>query len=672
VNKINSMRLIDQDPYLQPYLGILQSRLKRFESRLGEINTHFSDLISFASWHKDLGFHLKSGQLVYRDWIPQVKQVALVGDFNLWDKNSHPLKKENNDLWSIKIPVDTFPSQTPHQQKIKLRIQTEKGEWIDRIPAMVNYCFQDPTSKEFYGLLWFPEKKHVWKSNAPKAPQPLLVYEAHIGMAQEKQGLGTYLEFRDEIIPRIAKGNYNAIQLMGIQEHPYYGSFGYQVSSYFAPSSRFGTPEDLKSLIDTAHSYGLIVILDLVHSHSVKNTLDGLGEYNGTDYQYFHSGPKGIHSLWDSRLFNYGKHEVQRFLLSNIVYWLEEFHFDGFRFDGVTSMLFEHHGHYKQFNHYDMYFGKDVEEDSILYLQLANTVMHQVKKEVISIAEDISGMPGLCRPIDEGGIGFDYRMHMGVADFWIKIIKEYKDENWPLNELYHELTTGRFGEKKICYAESHDQAMVGDKTLAFQLMDKEMYSNMSKNNPSLIIDRGISLLKLIRYLTISLGGDGYLNFMGNEFAHPEWIDFPREGNNNSYHYARRQWSLCDNQNLKYSYLLNFDRDMLKVTVQNKEANAMRPTLLNLDTVNSVLIFCKGDLVWFFNFHPTKSIEGYQFGVQTKGKYKVEFETDDLQYGGFNRIEKECLYETTEENSHGRAFSLKIYTPSRTAILLKRQ
>jgi 1,4-alpha-glucan branching enzyme len=519
--------------------------------------------------------------------------------------------------------------------------------------------------------LWFPKKKHVWKNKAPKSPKPLLIYEAHIGMAQEKGGVGSYVEFRDYILPRIAEGNYNAIQLMGIQEHPYYGSFGYQVSSYFAPSSRFGTPDELKSLIDKAHSYGIAVILDLVHSHSVKNTLDGLSDYNGTEYQYFHSGPQGYHTLWDSRLFNYGKHEVQRFLLSNILYWLEEFHFDGFRFDGITSMLYKHHGHYKQFNHYDMYFSNEVDEDAICYLQLANEVIHEFNKEAISIAEDISGMPGLCRPISEGGIGFDYRMHMGVADFWIKIIKEVSDENWPLDSLYHELTTGRPGEKKVCYAESHDQAMVGDKTLSFQLMDKEMYSHMSKDTPSILIDRGISLLKLIRFMTISLGGEGYLNFMGNEFGHPEWIDFPRVGNNNSYHYARRQWSLKDNENLKYSLLANFDREMLKVFIENVEILDHRPELLNLDKANSVLIFSRGDYVWLFNFHPINSIESYQFGLDNTGKYKVIFESDNSEFGGFNRIDSKIKYETEEVGSHGRAHSLKIYTPSRSAILLKR-
>lgn len=665
------MHIIEQDPYLNPYANILQKRQGRLDSKLEEINKDFDDLINYASWHKELGFHKERGKLVYRDWIPQVQKVSLVGDFNSWNFDSHPLTRGNSDLWSAKISLADFPNEIPHQQKIKLRMLTDAGETIDRIPAMINFTYQDPASMQFYGALWFPKKNHVWKHESPKSPKPLLIYEAHIGMAQEKGGIGTYIEFRDNILPRIAKAKYNAIQLMGIQEHPYYGSFGYQVSSYFAPSSRFGSPDDLKSLIDKAHSLGLAVILDLVHSHAVKNTLDGLSEYNGTDYQYFHGGPRGYHTLWDSRLFNYGKKEVQRFLLSNILYWLEEFHFDGFRFDGITSMLYMHHGHYKQFNHYDMYFSDEVDEDAILFLQLANEVIHQFNKKAISIAEDISGMPGLCRPITEGGIGFDYRMHMGVADFWIKIIKECKDENWPIDTLYHELTTGRPGEKKVCYAESHDQAMVGDKTLAFHLMDKEMYTHMSKNLPSLLIDRGISLLKLIRFLTISLGGEGYLNFMGNEFGHPEWIDFPREGNNNSYHYARRQWSLCDNEELKYAYLSEFDRDMLGIFVDNKKIIDNKPQLLNLDKDNCVLIFMRGDFIWIFNFHPSKSIEGYQFGLDSQGKYKVILETDHPKYGGFDRIDRSATYKTVQESSHGRDFSLIIYTPSRSAILLKR-
>ena len=447
IYNIKQMHIVEQDPYLEPYANVVQGRQSRWSARLEEINKQFDSLLNYASWHKDLGFHIERGHLVYRDWIPQVKQVFLVGEFNSWKEDLHPMIRGNSDLWSIKIPLKSFPQQSPHLQKIKLRMQIENGNFIDRIPAMMNHCYQDPISMEFCGLLWFPEKKYVWKSKWPTPPKPLLIYEAHVGMAQEKDGVGTYQEFRDSILPRIAEGNYSAIQLMGIQEHPYYGSFGYQVSSYFAPSSRFGTPDDLKSLIDRAHALGLSVILDLVHSHSVKNTLDGLSEYNGTEYQYFHEGPRGYHTLWDSRLFNYGKHEVQRFLLSNILYWLDEFHFDGFRFDGITSMLYLHHGHYKQFNHYDMYFNNEVDEEAICYLQLANEVIHQYNKNAISIAEDISGMPGLCRPISEGGIGFDFRMHMGVADYWIKILKECKDENWPLDSIYHELTNGRRDEK---------------------------------------------------------------------------------------------------------------------------------------------------------------------------------------------------------------------------------
>lgn len=666
-----SMHIVEQDPYLTPYLAVLQHRQDRFEHRMEEVCREYRSLQKFANWHMELGFQFHDKKVIYRDWLPQILSASIVGDFNHWDTEQHVLKRIMGDIWEVEIPYKDFPKSNPHEQKLKIRIQAADGRTIDRIPAMIRYCYQDPISFEFYGKLWCPKKPYEWKYQAPKQPKQLLIYEAHIGMAQEKEGVGTYAEFKKNILPRIAKGNYNAIQLMGIQEHPYYGSFGYQVSSYFAPSSRFGNPEDLKSLIDAAHKLGLLVILDLVHSHAVKNVLDGLSEYNGTDYQYFHGGGRGSHSLWDSRLFQYGKTEVQRFLLSNIAYWLEEFCFDGFRFDGVTSMLYLHHGHYKQFNHYDMYFNDEVDEDAILYLQLANHLTHKISKNALTIAEDISGMPGLCRPIEDGGIGFDYRMHMGVADFWVKILKEYKDENWPLDTIYHELTTGRIGEKKICYAESHDQAMVGDKTLAFQLMDKEMYTHMSKSTPSLLIDRGICLLKMIRFLTVSLGGNGYLNFMGNEFGHPEWIDFPREGNNNSYLYARRQWSLVDDATLRYGDLAKFDREMLNLFGQESNITKVLPSLINLDKENNVLIFSRGDYIWFFNFHPERSIKDYQFGVDKKGDYRVIFETDSLQYSGFGRIDTQYIYKSERKPMHGHPCSLTIYTPNRAAFLLKR-
>ena len=304
--------------------------------------------------------------------------------------------------------------------------------------------------------------------------------------------------------------------------------------------------------------------MDLVHSHSVRNVNEGLGLFDGSPGQYFHTGDRRIHRAWDSLCFDYGKDSVIHFLLSNCSYWLEEYKFDGFRFDGITSMIYYDHGLEKNFTSYNDYFDGNQDEDALIYLYLANKLIQQIRPGALTIAEEMSGMPGIAAPTERNGYGFSYRLSMGVPDFWIKLVKETMDENWDMGKLMYELTQHRPEEKIISYCESHDQALVGDKTLIFRMIDAEMYNGMSKSYHSLTIDRGIALHKMIRLITFATSGGGYLNFMGNEFGHPEWIDFPREGNNWSFKYARRQWHLADNKDLKYFDLANFDRKMVKL------------------------------------------------------------------------------------------------------------
>ncbi|MEM8895286.1 MAG: alpha amylase C-terminal domain-containing protein, partial [Bacteroidota bacterium] len=492
------------------------------------------------------------------------------------------------------------------------------------------------------------------------------IYECHVGMAQEKEGLGSYREFADLTLPRIKAQGYNAIQVMAVQEHPYYGSFGYHVSSFFAPSSRFGNPDDLRYMVNKAHELGIAVIMDIVHSHAVKNIAEGLNEFDGTDDHYFHPGGKGYHDGWDSKLFNYGKEEVLRFLLSNVRYWLEEFHFDGFRYDGVTSMLYFHHGNIS-FDNYGKYFEDGVDWDVLTYLQLASTLAKQINKSCILIAEDMSGMPGLCRPVKEGGLGFDFRLAMGIPDFWIKYLKEKTDDAWNIHEMWGTMTNRRYGERTIAYAESHDQALVGDKTLAFWLMDKEMYFNMHVDHENLVVDRGIALHKMLRLFSMSLGGEGYLNFIGNEFGHPEWIDFPREGNNWSYKYARRQWSLVDNQDLKYKYLNAFDADMLSVAQSAHLLTGGQAEQLNMDETNQTIIFERQGLIFLFNFHHSNAIPDYRFRVSKKGEYKIVLNSDSPKYGGFDRVDDVMTYPCV--TLFGEHF-LSVYLPNRTCLILK--
>lgn len=669
MSKKNIPVLIKDEPWLEGFEKSVQARIDRFHSAKFHIENEFGSILEFANFHQYYGVHyepIRKGW-TYREWAPAAQQLYLMGDFNNWDRYSHPLKKNRRGDWEIFLPYHDYKDSFIHESKIKVHVVGENGSALDRIPAYITRVVQDEASHDFSGQLWFPETPYEWKDqnfDPAASTQMPLIYECHVGMALEKEGVGTYQEFTDEILPRIKAGGYNAIQLMAVMEHPYYGSFGYHVSNFFAPSSRFGTPEELKALIDTAHSMGIAVIMDIVHSHAVKNVNEGLNEFDGSNHQYFHPGERGYHEGWDSKLFDYGKWEVQQFLLSNIRYWLDEFHFDGFRFDGATSMLYKHHGH-AGFESAESYFNEGVDEDAVLYFQLANTVIHEVKPKAISIAEEVSGMPGLCRQVEDGGLGFDFRLAMGIPDFWIKTLKHKKDEEWDMFEIWHELTNRPAKEKSIAYAESHDQALVGDKSIAFWLMDKEMYFSMSVLQQNLTIDRGISLHKMIRLITLTLGGEGYLNFIGNEFGHPEWVDFPREGNNWSYQYARRQWSLVDTEHLRYQQLNEWDKEIIGLA-NNYKIPASPPAIqLYLDPDKKILAYQRADLIFIFSFHPTESYFGYPIPLPEGGEYKIILESDEKRFGGFERLDMDINYSTDEKSN------IHVYLPNRAAMVLKK-
>jgi 1,4-alpha-glucan branching enzyme len=667
LEKEKVLSIVKEDPWLEPYVHDVYERFARYKRSRREIEEVAGSLLLFAKAHEYYGINFDPGRggWYYREWAPNAQHLFLTGDFNGWNRNSHRMERNIHGDWEIFLPLDEYKSTFVHGSRIKVHVQAGNGAH-DRIPAYIRRVIQDPKTYDFSGQLWFPDPFPWTDGNFKRADnfkQPV-IYECHVGMAQEHPGVGTYREFADMVLPRISEGGYDAVQMMAIMEHPYYGSFGYHVSSFFAPTSRFGTPEDLKYLVNKAHEMGLTVIMDIVHSHAVKNFAEGLNEFDGSDNQYFHRGGRGYHEGWDSRLFDYGRWEVKKFLLSNVRYWLGEFHFDGFRFDGVTSMLYFHHGH-TSFDHYDKYF-YEVDWDAVTYLQLANAVLHEFKDHTISIGEDVSGMPGLCRRPEDGGIGFDFRLGMGIPDFWIKTLKEKQDEDWNIYEMWSVLNNRRYKEKTIAYAESHDQALVGDKTIAFWLMDKEMYYQMRISDPNLIIDRGIALHKMIRLLTISLGGEGYLNFIGNEFGHPEWVDFPREGNNWSYHYARRQWSLVDREDLKYKYLAQWDKAMINLIRSNHILETSETMQLNMDETNKVIIFEKNKLIFVFNFSSENSIYGYRFRVPDKGTYRIILNSDRSLFGGFDRVDDSIDY-ITDENQ-----IISLYLTNRTALVLQKK
>ncbi|MCF6246043.1 MAG: alpha amylase C-terminal domain-containing protein [Desulfobacula sp.] len=655
------------DPGLFPFTGVIRSRIdaaKNLHQRICLENKGSVRL--FADYHHIFGLHFKKGAWIFREWAPNAKKIFILCDKTAWQKQAcFELQKKEDGIFEGRFAENTFA----HSDLFRLRVVWPGGEG-DRIPSAAVRVVQDPDTLIFNAQVWHPQQAYKWKIPnfiAPKAP--LLIYETHVGMALEERRIGTYTEFTRHILPKIHHAGYSTIQLMAIQEHPYYGSFGYHVSSFFAPSSRFGTPDELRHLIDTAHEMGIRVLMDIVHSHSVRNEVEGLSKFDGTLYQFFHDGHRGVHKLWDSRCFDYSKSRVIQFLLSNLKYWIEEFHIDGFRFDGITSMLFKDHGIGRVFTRYDDYYGPGFDVAALSYLSLANSLVHDITPRAITIAEDVSGYPGLAVPAKKGGIGFDYRFSMGIADFWIKLLKDFRDEQWPLGTLWYELTTHRNQEKTISYAECHDQALVGDKTLMMHLMGAHIYTAMRKENTNIQTVRGVALHKMIRLITICTANAGYLNFMGNEFGHPEWVDFPSQQNQFSYYYARRQWSLKYDTDLYFACLFEFDRQMIKILKTQNLFLTKEIRLLRIHEDDRIIAFERKGMLFAFNFHPTRSYTDYLIDAPP-GKYYMILDTDEERFGGLKRLKKGQLHFTTHDPEQpGHQNQLSLYLPSRTALAL---
>eukprot|EP00270_Netrium_digitus_P010927 TRINITY_DN3429_c0_g1_i1.p1 TRINITY_DN3429_c0_g1~~TRINITY_DN3429_c0_g1_i1.p1 ORF type:complete len:809 (-),score=149.83 TRINITY_DN3429_c0_g1_i1:192-2618(-) len=678
----DGLGVVQVDPNLMNHESHLRYRYSEFLKKKRAIDRYEGGLESFSLGYKKMGFSKEEDAILYQEWAPAVNMAQLVGDFNGWNGCNHQMQRNTFGVWSIRIPDAGGKPAIPHGSRVKVRLRRPDGQWVDRIPAWIHWATSEPgkMGATYDGIYWDPPltERYEFKHLRPAKPAAPRIYEAHVGMSSEEPRVATYIEFANKVLPRIKANGYNTVQLMAVMEHSYYGSFGYHVTNMFAASSRSGTPEDLKFLVDKAHSMGLRVLMDVVHSHVSNNVHDGL---NGFDFgqkaeeSYFHTGERGYHKLWDSRCFNYGNWEVLRFLLSNLRWWMEEYQFDGFRFDGVTSMLYHHHGLNMSFSgNYHEYFSTSTDVDAVVYLMLANDLIHGLYPDATVIAEDVSGMPTLCLPVPTGGIGFDYRLAMAIPDQWIELLKDRPDESWSMGEIVHTLTNRRYTEKCVGYAESHDQCMVGDKSFAFLLMDREMYFNMSAlASPTPVIERGIALHKMIHFITMALGGDGYLNFMGNEFGHPEWVDFPREGNGWSYDKCRRQWSLADESHLRYKFMCRFDKAMNELDEKWKFLSSDHQIVSSANEAEKVIVFERGELVFIFNFHPSKTYSGYKIGCKTAGKYQVALDSDALEFGGLGRVGHDVDHFSSPEgepgkpetNFNNRCVSIRVLSPSRS-------
>jgi len=654
-------RILELNPQLQSFAGDIDLRMFLYRATKGRLLAEGQTLNDFANAHNYYGFHRTETGWVYREWAPSAYQLYLEGEFNNWNQTSHPMTRIDNGNWELYLEGHDALWEGC---KVKTVVDANMTR-TEHLPLYCRRAVQSKVDNTFTAEVVDPGKKFDWTDENFVPEDSVYIYEAHVGMAQEEGRVGTYREFADYTLPHVKEAGYNTIQLMAIMEHPYYGSFGYQVSNFYAASSWFGKPEDLKYLVNKAHAMGIRVLLDLVHSHAVKNTAEGINMFDGTTWQFFHDGEKGEHPAWGTKCFDYGKTGVLHFLLSNLKFWLTEYHFDGFRFDGITSMLYHDHGLGTDFNDNSKYFSYNTHTEAITYLQLANELIRQVNPKALTIAEDMSGMPGMALPIEDGGIGFDYRLGMGLPDMWIKAVKQ-QDEFWDINKMWGDMCLRRPGENTIAYVESHDQALVGDKTMIFRLADAAMYTDMNKDCHNAVIDRAIALHKMIRLFTLAGGGEGYLNFMGNEFGHPEWIDFPREGNGWSFHYCRRQWSLKNNGLLKYEWLNNFDRDMVAVTKENGMFNQRMADMMLMKGPEQTCAFYRGGLLFVFNFHSHRSLNNVLIPVHQPGEYTVVLSSDDEKYGGFSNVKMQTYSSKMFDGKH----YIELYIPARTCFVLK--
>ena len=654
-------RILELNPQLMCFSSDIDLRMNLYHNTKWRLLGDQLTLNDFANAHDYFGIHHTDDGWVYREWAPNAYQLYLTGEFNHWNWTEHPMNRLENGIWELKLPEETLWEGC----KIKTIVDANMTR-TEHIPLYAKRVVQDPKTIVWTAEVVDDKKIFEWADQKFEPEDSLYIYEAHVGMAQEEGKIGTYREFADITLPWIKECGYNTIQLMAIMEHPYYGSFGYQVSSFYAASSWFGKPEDLKYLVNKAHSLGIRVLLDVVHSHAVKNTAEGINMFDGTTWQFFHDGAKGDHPAWGTKCFNYGKDEVIHFLLSNLKFWMTEYHFDGFRFDGVTSMLYHDHGLGVSFDDNKKYFSHNTDVEAITYLQLATELIHAINPKAICIAEDMSGMPGMCLPIKDGGIGFDYRLAMGLPDLWIRTVKEKRDEEWDIGSIWGDMCLRRAGEGTVSYVESHDQALVGDKTMIFRLADAAMYTDMNKDCHNPVIDRAIALHKMIRLFTLAGGGEAYLNFMGNEFGHPEWIDFPREGNGWSFHYCRRQWSLYHNNALKYGWLGDFDKDMIKFSKENRIFDQRMADLCLYKAPEKTIVFYRNGVLFAFNFSPYQSLTNVLVPVPHNADYTVAFCSDDLKYGGNGHV-AHMIYPAKKFNDQ---YFVELYIPARTAIVLK--
>lgn len=662
-----------QDSELMDYADFFARRRDLFLHETARIRAAWGNLAAYAGLHLDLGMRNVTGEdgrpyRRLREWMPAANSLYLTTNRTDFARRYEYRFKRTDDpnVWELFVPLEELPHGTYYE--LHVASSRTKGH-VKRVPAFAVWVEQNRDNEdEWCARVWDPPEPHRFLYPRPARAAFPRIYEAHVGIARPLLGkkpkqYGTYEYFARKVLPRIAEGGYTAVQLMGIAEHPLYKSFGYQVSSYFAPSSRFGTPDEFKTLVDEAHRLGLAVYLDITHSHSCPNTEQGLARYDTTNY-FFHKKK----TQWATLSFDYGLEATRRFLLSNCRWWMEEFKVDGFRFDAVGNMIYTDHGLGDDFSHVGRCFygaggTSRLDENGVLYLSLANTLVHELAPEAFTVAEEFSGAPGMSCAPEQGGLGFDRRFAMGIPDYWAKFIRG-EGSGTSMGMLWHEMTNRRWYDKTVSYTECHDQCINGDDAFIWRLIGDDMYEHMSMFSNSWKNSRGVALHKLMRFVTLATAGQGWLNFMGNEFGHPEWIDDEA--------YAHRQWHLAETGHLKYSKLDAFDRAMLGLVREHGGDFKKSPHFRFIHEEDRLLAFERGRLLFVFNFHETRPQSALNLMV-TPGKYTEILSSDELAYAGYGNlsVKRAAGGHFSDPSSGATEQRITLYLPPLTALALLR-
>lgn len=617
----------------------------RFLPTLGQVDLHLIGEGRHEELWRALGAHRKYFEtslgrvegVAFAVWAPNARAVRVIGDFNFWDGKTNPMRSlGSSGVWEIFIP------DVPVGARYKYEILTHEGHWLQKADPMAQATEVPPATASVVTesiYTWNDENWLSRRSVATPYNQPVSIYECHIG--SWKQGL-SYREFADQLIPYLLDMGYTHVEFMPIAEHPFGGSWGYQVTSYYAPTARYGVPDDFRYLVDRLHEAGIGVILDWVPAHFPKDEW-ALARFDGTALYEDPDPQRGEHPDWGTLIFNFGRNEVRNFLVANALYWFEEFHIDGLRVDAVASMLYLDYSR-KEGQWHPNQFGGRENIEAISFLQEANATAYRRNKGIMMIAEESTAWPGVTAPTSDGGLGFGFKWNMGWMNDTLRYMKEDPvNRSWHHGELTFSLVYA-FSENYVLPL-SHDEVVHGKGALLAKM-------------PGDSWQQFANLRCLYAYQWSHPGKK--LLFMGQEFAQgTEWSE--------SY---SLDWWLLDRPEHRHTAKLVKDLNGLYSSLQalwNDESTGFK-WINEGDSSNNVISYIRCN-----NHTETEEIllcvgnfagipyQGYRVGVPKAGGWKEVLNTDDLKYGGSGQTNPEVI-NAEDIPWDGQPYSITLVAP----------